>query len=160
MDNDAKKTALRSITYGLYVVTAIDGDDVGAAAMNWLTQDLVRPALVGAALKSDSGACALAGSSGAFAVNVLGADRRDIAKAFFRSTSLEDGKINGHPFEPGPSTGAPLLTEPPSRWECRVVDRIEQGDHWIFVGEVVEAGVRDGEAAPLELRPTGMNYGG
>jgi flavin reductase (DIM6/NTAB) family NADH-FMN oxidoreductase RutF len=87
MDNDAKKTALRSITYGLYVVTAIDGDDVGAAAMNWLTQDLVRPALVGAALKSDSGACALAGSSGAFAVNVLGttratADRDDYGGCF------------------------------------------------------------------------------
>jgi flavin reductase (DIM6/NTAB) family NADH-FMN oxidoreductase RutF len=100
------------------------------------------------------------GDSGAFAVNVLGADQLDIAKAFFRSTSLEDGMINGYDFEPGPSTGSPLLIDLPSWWECRVVERIERGDHWIFVGEVADAGVRDAEAPPLELRPTGMKYGG
>lgn len=160
MDADAKKIALRSITYGLYVVTAVSGDDVAASSVNWLTQTSFDPPLVAVAIKADSGACALVGASGEFAVNVLGADQLDIAKAFFRSTSVEDGLINGHPFEPGPTTGAPLFTELPSWWECRVVDRVERGDHWIFVGEVVDAGVRDAEATPLELRPTGMNYGG
>ena len=38
MDAQAKKVALRAITYGLYVLTAIEGDEVGAAGVNWLTQ--------------------------------------------------------------------------------------------------------------------------
>ena len=37
MDANAKKTALRMIPYGLYVVTAADksGSRVAAAAVNW-----------------------------------------------------------------------------------------------------------------------------
>ena len=39
MDADAKKTALRMIPYGIYVLTADDGKgNVGAATVNWVTQ--------------------------------------------------------------------------------------------------------------------------
>ena len=39
MDEDAKKTALRMIPYGMYVLTSKskDGKDVSAATVNWLT---------------------------------------------------------------------------------------------------------------------------
>jgi hypothetical protein len=37
---------------------------------------------------------------------------------------------------------------------------VKRGDHTIFVGETVGAGVRDESATPLLLRDTGMNYGG
>ena len=58
------------------------------------------------------------------------------------------------------STGSPLLIDTPYRFECRVTDTIDRGDHTIFVAEVVNAGVHDAEAVPLLLRDTGMNYGG
>ena len=36
MDDDAKKTALRMIPYGIYVMTAEDSDgNVAAATVNW-----------------------------------------------------------------------------------------------------------------------------
>ena len=39
MDANAKKTALRMIPYGLYVLTAESKDGaVAAAAVNWVTQ--------------------------------------------------------------------------------------------------------------------------
>ena len=41
----------------------------------------------------------------AFALNVLAHDQLDIGKAFFRSTSVEDGLINGYRFEAGTETG-------------------------------------------------------
>jgi flavin reductase (DIM6/NTAB) family NADH-FMN oxidoreductase RutF len=37
MDADARKTTLRMIPYGLYVLTSIDGDSVGAGTVNWVT---------------------------------------------------------------------------------------------------------------------------
>lgn len=160
MDPDQKKVALRAINYGLHVVTARDGDDYAASGVNWLSQSSFDPPLVMVAVKVDSGADAIIGRSGAFAVNVLGADQLDIAKAFFRSTSVEEGLINGQAFTDGPATGSPLITATPYWWECRLTDTVTGGDHTIFVGEVVEAGVRDGEAEPLLLRDTGMNYGG
>ena len=43
MDQDAKKTVLRMIPYGMYVLTtkSKDGNDVGAATVNWLTQNVI-----------------------------------------------------------------------------------------------------------------------
>jgi len=40
-----------------------------------------------------------------------------------------------------------------------VVTEVTGGDHVIFVGEVVGAGVRS-DAEPLTLRDTGLFYGG
>lgn len=160
MDAGDKKLALRAINYGLYVLTARDGDDFAAGGVNWLSQASFDPPLVMAGVKADSGAAAIIGRTGEFAVNVLAHDQLDIAKAFFRSTSVDDGLINGHGFEDGPGTGAPLLTATPYWFECRVTDTVARGDHTVYVAQVIEAGVRDETSTPLLLRDTGMNYGG
>lgn len=160
VDPDDKKLALRSINYGLYVLTATNGTDYAAGGTNWLSQASFEPPLVMAGVKADAGAAAIIAETGSFAVNVLAADQLDIGKAFFRSTSVEGSTINGYDFEPGPSTGAPLILATPFWFECEVTDTIARGDHTIFVGQVVDAGVRNAEAVPLLLRDTGMNYGG
>jgi flavin reductase (DIM6/NTAB) family NADH-FMN oxidoreductase RutF len=113
-----------------------------------------------AAVKADSGSAEIIGKTGTFAVNVLGEDQLDIGKAFFRSTTVEGDKLNGHQFEPSPETGNPLLLELSYWFEARVTDTIARGDHTIFVAEVVGAGVRDANTTPMLLRSTGMNYGG
>ncbi len=160
MDPQDKKTALRAINYGLYVLTATDGENYGAGGTNWLTQASFDPPLVVAGVKVDSGSAAIIESTGAFAVSVLGAEQLDIGKAFFRSTSVEGDMINGQGFEPGPATGSPLLVECAYWFEARVTDTVKRGDHTVFVAEVVEAGVRDDSVVPLLLRDTGMSYGG
>ncbi|MBI1844871.1 MAG: flavin reductase family protein [Actinobacteria bacterium] len=160
MDANAKKLALRAVNYGLYVLTANDGDDYAAGGVNWLSQASFEPPLVMAGVKADSGAATIIARSGTFAVNVLAADQIEIGKAFFRSTSVEGDKINGYAFTSGPATGAPLLLDTPYWFECRVTDTVARGDHTVFVAEVVEAGVRDESAVPMLLRDTGMNYGG
>ena len=160
MDPAAKKVALRAINYGLYVLTAKDGDEYGAAGVNWLSQASFEPPLIMAGVKADSGTAALVQKTGTFAVSVLADDQLDIGKAFFRSTTVEGTTINGHEFEPGPTTGNPLITALPWWFECRVTDTIDRGDHTVFVAEVVDAGVRGEGATPLLLRSTGMNYGG
>ena len=43
----------------------------------------------------------------------------------------------------------------PYWFECRVTDTVKGGDHTIFVGETVGAGVRDDGAVPLLLRARG-----
>ena len=160
MDPQEKKVALRSITYGLYVLTARDGDRFGAAGINWVTQSSFDPPLVVVGVKTDNDSHELIKATGKFAVNVLGADQLDIGKAFFRSTTEEGGQLNGWAYEDGPVTGSPILVDVPYWWEATLTDTVERGDHTIFVGEVVNAGVRDADAVPLNLRDTGMNYGG
>lgn len=160
MDAALKKQALRLFTYGLYVATAAKGDELSAGTVNWISQASFQPPLIMAAVKGDSHLHALIEATGTFALNVLGADQQSIAQDFFRPSKREGSSLNGHPFEPGPETGAPLLTELPAWVECRVTDTVARGDHTVYVAEVIEAGVRDGNAKVLDMWNTGWFYAG
>jgi flavin reductase (DIM6/NTAB) family NADH-FMN oxidoreductase RutF len=166
MDPNAKKTALRMIPYGLYVLTAKDGDEVAAATVNWVTQASFAPPLVVVGVKADSHAHALIKKSKAFALNVLGKGQQKAAFALFKPAELAGGKISGESFRAG-ATGSPLLDSTPAFVDCKLVHAYESGDHSVFVGEVVDAGVAkepEGRAddATLWLKELGEKtfYGG
>lgn len=160
MDEATRKYVLRMIPYALYVATATHEDAVAAATITWLSQASFKPPLVMTALKADGYLYTLARKAGAFALNVLGTGQKDMAAAFFRGGRVEDGKLNGYAFEPGPTTGAPLLLDAPAWIEVRITDVVERGDHAVVVGEVVEVGLRQPNAKPLLLSETGWSYGG
>ena len=143
MDSQVKKHTLRLLNYGLYVVSAADDVGIAAGSVNWLSQASFEPPLVMVAIKKDSGLHALVERSGVFAVNVLAVGQKEAAAAFFRSTQVEDGKINGYAFEPGPKTGVPLLLDLPAWFEARVTDAVKRGDHTVYLAEVINAGLRD-----------------
>lgn len=148
MDADAKKTALRMIPYGIYVLTAEAGDTLGAATVNWVTQTAFAPPLVAVGVKADSGAYAALKAAGHFALNMLGKGQQGIAFGFFKPAKKEGDTISGQPYRTG-STGAPILSAAQASVECRVADIVERGDHHIVIGEVVDAHV----ATPPEGRP-------
>ena len=167
MDNDAKKTVLRMIPYGIYVLTAAEGKDkVAAATVNWVTQTAFAPPLVVVGVKTDSGAYQIVKSAKTSALNMLGKDQKGLAFTFFKPANVSDGKISGQAYRTG-TTGAPILTDAPAAVECRVTGIVEQGDHHIVVGEVVEAHLQKPptgrpDAAILEMKDLGDNvfYGG
>ena len=166
MDQDQKKTALRMIPYGLYVLTAESPAGTAAATVNWVTQASFAPPLVAVGVKADSGIHAIIKETSAFALNVLGKGQQALAFTFFKPATREGSTISGEPFRVG-ATGAPILANAPAYVECRVVATVEKGDHSIFVGEVVEAGVAkppEGRAddATLWLKELGdkIFYGG
>jgi flavin reductase (DIM6/NTAB) family NADH-FMN oxidoreductase RutF len=93
-------------------------------------------------------------------------DKKAAAFTFFKPTKPEDGKLSGRAIHKG-TTGARVLDAAPVAIECRVTSIVEQGDHHIVVGEVVEAHLpkadnRRPDAAILETKELGDNvlYGG
>jgi flavin reductase (DIM6/NTAB) family NADH-FMN oxidoreductase RutF len=166
MDPNVKKTTLRMIPYGLYVLTAASGDRVAAATVNWVTQASFEPPLVVVGVKTDSHAHALIKESKAFALNVLGKGQQAMAFTFFKPAERQGSTISGEPFRPG-ATGAPILATTPAFVECTLEATVEKGDHSIFVGRVVDAGLGktpEGRAddATLWLKDLGdkVFYGG
>jgi flavin reductase (DIM6/NTAB) family NADH-FMN oxidoreductase RutF len=143
MDAEAKKTALRMIPYGLYILTA-EGKDgkIAASTVNWVTQAAFQPPLVVVGVKADSGSHAIIKESEVFALNILGKDQKAQAFTFFKQLERESDKIGGEPFRRG-ALGAPILENTPAFLECRLVETIEKGDHSIFVGEVQNAGLKE-----------------
>ena len=167
MDVETRKMVLRMIPYGLYVLTAKGADGaIAAATVNWVTQTAFAPPLVVVGVKTDSGAYNVAKAAGHFALNMLGKGQQGQAFGFFKPAERDGNTISGEPFRSG-STGAPILENAPASVECKIVEIVEQGDHHIFVGEVVDANVAQPpegrpDAAILEMKELGDNvfYGG
>ena len=167
MDADAKKTTLRMIPYGIYVLTADDGKgNIAAATVNWVTQSSFAPPLVVVGVKADSGAHAVVRNTGKFTLNMLGKEHKGLAFTFFKPAKLEDGKLSGQAFHQG-ANGTPIVDAALAAVECDVKTIVEMGDHHIVVGEVTEAHLPKPIAgrpdmAILEMKDLGDNvfYGG
>ncbi|HVA34655.1 MAG TPA: flavin reductase family protein [Stellaceae bacterium] len=167
MNQDAKKTALRMIPYGIYVLTADDGKGhVAAATVNWVTQTAFAPPLLVVGVKADALSYQTVKTAGSFVLNMLGKDQKSLAFTFFRPADVSEGKLSGQGYHKG-ATGAPILNDVPAAVECRVKTIVAEGDHHIVVGEVIEAHVMKPpsgrpDAAILEMKDLGDNvfYGG
>lgn len=158
MDEAAKKTVLRMVSYGLYVVGVRRGEEVNAFTGSWFTQTSFEPPLVAVAVKKGSTSHDMLKESGVFSVNVLESGQKELAANFFRPVHRVGNKFGNIEFSLG-RTGCPILNNALGYLECQVVATVEEGDHSLFVGRVLEAGLhRQGE--PLTLRETGWSYGG
>lgn len=167
MDEQAKKTALRMIPYGIYVLTAGSKDgNVAAATVNWVTQTSFSPPLVVLGVKTDSGVYSLIREKGQMVLNMLGKGQQGAAFTFFKPAQYADGKLSGEAVE-WAANGAPILTSAPAAIELKLVQVVEQGDHHIFIAEVTDAhlkGAIEGRAddAVLHMKDLGERvfYGG
>ncbi len=158
MDEDAKKTLLRKFSYVLHVVTVPGPDGGHGFTANWVAQAAFEPPMLSITVENGSRAIALLRIAGVFAVNVLATGQRDLAARLGRRSSTHPEKFTGIATEPG-VTGCPLLTDALGYLECRVAGELAAGDHTLFLGEVVEAGVRR-DQRPLTMTETGFRYYG
>ena len=155
----AKKTILRTIPYGLYVLGVNTGGEDSAAAVNWVTQTAFEPPLIVMGIKKDSGAYSLLKQSGKFALSFLESGQKDLAFSFFKPTTIEGKTINGAEFERGPESGAAVISAAPAYIEGTFVDEVDMGDHSCVVGQVTNAVLRR-EFSILTLEECGVKYGG
>lgn len=158
MDDQAKKTALRMIPYGLQVLGVSDGSSLDVASINWTTQVSFQPPLVVIGVKKDSKPFGILKSGRKFALSFLESGQRDLAFAFFKSVEPQNGKFGDYAYETQ-DTGCPIISDAASWVEAEVVSIDETGDHAAVVGRVINAGVKH-EAKPLTLAELGVNYGG
>jgi flavin reductase (DIM6/NTAB) family NADH-FMN oxidoreductase RutF len=163
MDADVRKTVLRMIPYGLYVLTADGGNDVGAGTINWVSQMSFDPPLLALGVKKDTKTFAQVKAGGKLGISFLGSGQGDLAFAFFADTPIEDNafvaKENRIPFERTPG-GAIVLTQAPAWAEVKLVETVETGDHAVVVVEVTDVGKREEQPQVLTLKELNLNYGG
>ncbi len=163
MDADVRKTTLRMIPYGLYVLTAVDGDSVGSGTINWVSQMSFEPPLLALGVKKDTRSFANLKAGGTMALSFLGTGQGDLAFAFFGDSQVEgdefvtkDARV---PFE-RLAGGAIVLQDAPAWATLKLVDTVETGDHAVVVVEVTDVGLRSDDPSMLTLSELGLNYGG
>ena len=158
MDDDIRKMALRGFTYGLYIIGARAGDELNGMTANWLTQVSFEPPLVMVAVQKNAHTHGLIGAGQVFSVNILASGQKAMAARFTQPQRRAGDKLGSFDFRTA-VTGCPILSDALGYVDCEVVQWLDAGDHTLFVGRVVDAGVHH-TGQPLTLAETGWHYGG
>ncbi len=159
LDEKAKKTMLRKIPHGLYICGVQEGEEMNGFTVSWLMQSSFEPPLVVNCVKKGTSSHEMIKNTEVFAISFLEEGQKDLAAAFFKPKSRVGNKFEHVEFYPGEATGCPIIKDSLGYIECKVVGTVEQGDHTVYVGEVLASGIHR-EGKQLLLETTGWQYGG
>ncbi|HET7433945.1 MAG TPA: flavin reductase family protein [Thermoanaerobaculia bacterium] len=141
IDDATFKAAMSHFASGVTVVTSsYQGEDFGMTVASFASLSL-RPPLVLVCIESNAKSHAAIAASSTFGVSILGLSQGDISNRFasragdkFAETRTRRGEL-----------GVPLIEGAICTLECRVTEQLPGGDHSIFVGEVIDARMEDGQ---------------
>jgi len=136
------RTALSRFASGVTVVTTKDA----AEKMHGLTVSAfcsvsLDPPLVLVCIEKDAGSHFAFLESGLFAANILDVTQQDISERF---ASQVIDRFNGLDFSLS-EHGLPMLAGCLANLECRIVHSYDGGDHTVYIGEVLNSEIQDGD---------------
>lgn len=145
MDSAQLRSVLGQWPSGVAVVTTIATDADGGRRPHGMTASSfssvsLDPPLISICLGDHLPTRALVAASGVFCVSFLGKDQADVGRRFAGMRPEVTDRFAGLSWEPG-STGCLRLADGTGWLECRVEHAYPGGDHTIFVGRVLDAGI-------------------
>jgi len=145
-DGAAFQFAMREFASGVAIVTCGEGDSRAGCTVTALASLSLSPPSLVVCISRGAATLARLRESGAFAVNVLGAQHQSLADRF----AGRGGVMGAARFARGDwatlVTGAPLLSDALAGIDCRVEDIVERHTHAIIIGAAVA--VRRGDHGP------------
>jgi len=144
VDASQFKNALKLWASGVTVVTAHSETQglKGMTATSFSSVSVEPPQiLVCLNQVTDTGAVVLEQQQ--FAVNILSADQQSVSNQFAGGMTQEE-RFAQVAWEAG-DNGAPMLVDALASMECKVVQQVQAGTHWIVIGEVQRVICRSGE---------------
>ena len=159
MEEKDKIAALKKLPYGFYVLSTVANGQSNAFAMTWAMQVAFEPTLVAVAVDQESYSHHLIDEGKVFALNIFSKEQDAFIKPFLKGHDTDPDKVNKLPHEAG-ETGSPIYADAVGFVECKVVRTLDAGgDHTLFIGEVVNAGVRD-DGNSILASDMNMSYAG
>lgn len=153
--NSNFKDAMSRWTSGVTIVTTIlDGVLKGTTASSF-TSVSGEPPLVLICLGHKLYTREILMKSGVFAVNILSDEQVEIGKLFAGMyPEIEDRFADKDCFTS--ETGSPIFPDNLAWVDCKVINTYEEGDHTIFIGQVLSSDARDGQSLAYHHRQWGQ----
>lgn len=148
VDRDTLWAAARRFAAGVTLVTAVGEEGYLGITVSAFCLVSLDPPLVLVSINEYSQLIDAIRSSGAFAVTILSNRQELIAEMFAGRAPRPDPAFGGLPHRTLLS-GAPILDGALAWLDCRLHQDIPAGDHTLFLGTVVAAGVAAGQDDPL-----------
>ena len=157
MNEKYRQQSLRMFSYGVYILSSVNKGEYCVSTITWVSQASFQPPMISVCIKRNSASYEIVKKRGEFILHLLGDNQKELASTFFKPTIFENEKLNGQEFSL--ENNLPLLKDIPAYIQCKVIEILENGDHPLFLAEVVDAKINN-DSDPLELRKTGWTYGG
>ncbi|MEE1314938.1 MAG: flavin reductase [Faecalimonas sp.] len=135
--------AFRSLSYGVYIVSTLDGNRPTGCVANSAMQITSTPATIAVSINHDNYTNSCIEKSGKFAISILSeqSDAGLIGTFGFQSGKDVD-KFDG--VEAVEREGISIVADACAYVVCKVIDKMETATHTVFLGEVVDADVLKG----------------
>ncbi|MEK3937090.1 flavin reductase family protein [Sporosarcina sp. FSL W7-1349] len=136
MSEQLFKEVMGSYPSGVTVITTIDqkGNPIGLTANSFVSVS-IEPLLVLWCIDKRANSYSAFGPADKFAVNILAADQAEACWTFASKTEADRfGKQDWSLSE----NGLPILTGSFASLECKKVQEVDAGDHYILIGEVID----------------------
>ena len=159
LTDELLNTVTWKIPNALALVGSKAGDERNAMTASWITQVSMEPVLVGVGVDNSAVTHRLIEASGAFSVNLWSAEDTKVFVKFSKPATDDGTTLNGRAVRSA-TTGAPVFEEAVAWMDCEVRHTLPLGSHTLFVGEVVDAFIRDDSARSASMNDTRMKYGG
>jgi flavin reductase (DIM6/NTAB) family NADH-FMN oxidoreductase RutF len=138
---DDFRAALSRFPSGITVVTSRgSAGELHGITVSAFSSVSLNPPLVLACIEKTTGSHDAINETKVFAVNILGSGQDDLSERFSLPSRDKFGGVN---LIEG-TAGLPLLADALVTLECRLRNAYDGGDHTIFVGEVEEVAIKDG----------------
>lgn len=126
------------LTYGLYIVSSMDGERINGQICNTAFQITSDPPRIAIGINHKNLTHEFIEKSGVFAISILGTDDHRMVRRFGYRSGREFDKFKGVPIV-RKRTGCPIYENAIGYVECNLIEdkTIDAGTHSIFLGEVV-----------------------
>ncbi len=132
--------AFRSLSYGVYIVSTLDGERPTGCVANSAMQITSSPATIAVSMNHDNYTNSCIQKSGMFAVSILSETSDPGLIGTFGFQSGKDvNKFEG--VEAIEKEGISIVADACAYVVCKVIDKMETSTHTVFLGEVVDADV-------------------
>lgn len=134
------KNAFRNLSYGVYVVSTLDGERPTGCVANSAMQITSEPATIAVSINHDNYTNACIEKTGKFAISILTEQSEPGLIGTFGFQSGKDvNKFDG--VEVVVQEGISVVADACSYLVCKVINKMETATHTVFLGEVIAADV-------------------
>lgn len=139
MEDRLFRTAMGKFATGVTVITTKVGENEHGMTANAFMSVSLNPKLVLISIGEKANMNQLIKQSGQFAVSVLNENQQELS-AYFAGQIKEERNIEFDQFN-----GLPVIPDALVNVTCNVHESVVAGDHTLYIGEVTDLRVQDGE---------------
>lgn len=129
---------------GVYVVTTVLDDKKYGWTVSWASKTSFKPPLVMISIGKNRKEHEKFMDAEVFAINILGRNHIEVGRHFGLTNGENVNNFDGIDCIEL-ETGCPILKDSVGSLDCKIVKTVDVGDHVIFIGEVLDSIIREGD---------------